>query len=136
MSYEYFLQAHLNQGFQPVSTERILEIFRQHITKQDDTYIDVEFDKDNSCTIFMNTVDATIDSLMVSRPCEDQQLGECLYEVMLLGNFVFYEPDGKQIITVNEATAAHIPSDMIEVLGQPAVANDKESFLELYFNNR
>lgn len=136
MSYEYFLQAHLDQGFQPVSTTQVLEIFQPYITQQDPTYIDVQFEEGNSCTIYLETVDEYLDSMMVSRPCYSQQLGGCLYEVMLLGNFVFYEPDGKQMIAVSEATEAHLPSDMIEVLGKPVVATDKASFLELYFNNR
>jgi hypothetical protein len=136
MSYEYYLQAHLNQDFQEISTERILAIFKEHITAQDEGYIDLKFDDINRCTIYLDMQNATISSFMVSRPCGSKQLGVYLYEVMLLGNFVFYEPDGKHPIIVNPATAAHLPPDMIETLGEPAVAENLEGFLELYFNNR
>ncbi len=55
---------------------------------------------------------------------------------MLLGNFVFFEPDGKQPILVNASVEAHLPAGMIEAFGKPAVAKNLDDFLELYFNNR
>lgn len=135
MSYEYFVQAHLNQDFQEISTERILSVFKKHITRQDATYIDLTFDEINGCTIYIDTQEPTTSGFTVSRPCGSKQLGVYLYEVMLLGNFVFYEPDGKHPIIINPTTAAHLPPDMMETLGEPAVADSLDAFLELYFNN-
>jgi hypothetical protein len=136
MSYEYFLQAHLNYGSQEISTEKILSIFEEHITAKDESYIDLQFDQENNCTIYIDTKKSTVNGFMVSRPCYCKQLGECLYKVMLLGNFVFFEPDGKHPIIVNPATESHLPVDMSETLGKPAVAKSLDDFLELYFNNR
>ncbi|MCS3795888.1 hypothetical protein [Niastella sp. OAS944] len=136
MSYEYFLQAHLHQDSQEISTESILAIFSKYIIAKDETYIDLQFDEENRCTIYIDTIDSTVSGFMVSRPCGSKQLGECLYNVMLLGNFVFFEPDGKQPILVNTAAESHLPEDMIEALGRPAVAKSMDEFLELYFNNR
>jgi hypothetical protein len=136
MSYEYFLQAHIHQDSQLIPTESILSIFRDYTTSKDDTYIELQFDEENSCTIYIDTNDETVDSFMVSRPCYSRQLGECLYKVMLLGNFVFFEPDGKQPIIVNAETESHLPVDMTEAIGKPVVAKSLDDFLELYFNNR
>jgi hypothetical protein len=136
MSYEYFLQAHLHQDSQRIPTESILSIFRDYTTSKDDTYIELQFDEENTCTIYIDTNDETVDHFMVSRPCYCRQLGECLYKVMLLGNFVFFEPDGKQPIIINPATESHLPVDMSEALGKPVVAKSLDDFLELYFNNR
>lgn len=136
MSYEYFLQAHIRQNSQSIPTESILSIFRDYTTSKDDTYIELQFDEENSCTIYIDTNDETVDHFMVSRPCYCRQLGECLYKVMLLGNFVFFEPDGKQPIIVNTETESHLPFNMCEVLGKPGVARSLDDFLELYFNNR
>lgn len=136
MSYEYFLQAHLNQDLQEIPTESILAIFKKYITAREDSYIDLEFEEGNSCTIYMDTTSSTITGFMISRPCYSRRLGECLYEVMLLGNFVFYEPEGKTPIITNPATEEHLPIDMVESLGNPTIGKSKESFLELYFNNR
>jgi len=136
MSYEYFLQAHLHQDAQEIPTESILLIFKDYIIAKDESYIDLQFEEGNSCTIYIDTTGSTVDNFMVSRPCYSKQLGECLYQVMLLGNFVFFEPDGKHPIILSLATEAHLPIDMIETLGKPAVAEGMNDFLELYFNNR
>ncbi|HEX6429004.1 MAG TPA: hypothetical protein VF008_15010 [Niastella sp.] len=136
MSYEYFLQAHLDQKSQEISTEKILLIFKDHIKEKDESYIDLQFEEGNACTIFIDTKEPTVSHLMVSRPCDSMQLSECLYQVMLLGNFVFFEPDGKHLIILNPDTEKHLPADMIETLGKPAIAENKNAFLELYFNNR
>ncbi len=136
MSYEYYLQAHLEEDVQEIPTASILSIFENFIVAKDEDYISLEFEEGNSCDIYMNTTDPSISSFMVSRPCDSRQLGKCLYKVMLLGNFVFYEPDGKGPIIVSSATEAHLPADMIESLGKPAIAGSEEQFLELYFNNR
>ena len=69
MSYEYFLQAHLDQGSQEISTESILAIFSKYIIAKDQTYIDLKFDEENSCTIYIDTNDSTVSGFMVSRPC-------------------------------------------------------------------
>jgi len=96
----------------------------------------LQFEEHNSCTIYLDADNSTVSHIMVSRPCGSKQLAECLYQVMLLGNFVFFEPDGKQPILVNPATESHLPEDMIETLGKPAVAKSLDDFLILYFNNR
>ena len=136
MSYEYFLQAHLNQDFQEILTESILTIFKDYITARDQRYIDLEFEEGNSCTIYIDTTSPTTTGFMISRPCYSRRLAECLYQVMLLGNFVFYEPDGKAPIIIHPATEEHLPTDMVEALGKPAIGESKERFLELYFTNR
>lgn len=135
MSYEYFLQAHLHQEAEKIPTESILSVFEPYIIAKDETSIDLEFDEINSCTIYLDTEEADNSGFMVSRPCDDK-LGECLYKVMLLGNFAFFEPDGKHIITVSPSVEAHLPMDLIETLGKPLVAASLEEFLKLYNNNR
>ena len=135
MSYEYYLQAHLNGDSQGVPTERILAIFKDYIVAKSDTYIDLKFSEGNSCSIYLATEEPFNSGFMISRPCGDK-LGDCLYEVMLLGNFVFFEPDGTHMIIINPDVEVHLPEDMIESLGKPVVASDRETFLELYGNNR
>jgi len=135
MAYEYFLQAHLHGDPQGVQTERILAIFKDYIVTKSDTSIDLEFNEGNSCSIYLDTEEPNNSGFMISRPCGDK-LGECLYEVMLLGNFVFFEPDGIHMIVVDPEVELHLPKDMIESLGKPVVAPDRETFLELYAKNR
>jgi hypothetical protein len=136
MSYEYYLQAHLKEEAQQIPTAHILSVFEDFITARGENYIRVEFEEGNSCDIFIDPNEPFEDGFMISRPCQSKQLGKCIYQVMLLGNFVFYEPDGKGAIIVNPATEYHLPADMIEALGKPALAESEDDFLELYFNNR
>ena len=136
MSYDYYLQAHLNEDFQEISTEMILAIFEKYTLKKHEDYIELLFDDLNSCTVFINTNDQTTQQICINRPCGDQRLGECIYRVMQLGNFVFFEPDGKQPIILNAETENNLPPDMIESLGKPAIAMDLKEFLNLYNYNR
>lgn len=136
MSYEYFLQAHLHGQDQPIATARIVEVFAPYITQREETFIELEFDDSNSCTIYLDQESPTTSQITISRPCADQRLGACLYEVMQLGNFVFFEPDGTHPILLTQGSLEHIPSDMIDSLGDPVIARNKEEFLEFYFNNR
>lgn len=136
MSYEYYLQAHLKEEAQRIPTARILSIFEDFITGRGENYIRVEFEEGNSCDIFIDLNEPFESGFMISRPCYSKQLGRCIYQVMLLGNFVFYEPDGKGAIIANPATEYHLPADMIEALGKPVLAESEDDFLELYFNNR
>lgn len=135
MSYEYFLQAHLNHGPQQISTTRILQIFSKYIVAKDKTYVDIAFDDGSTCSIFIDTELPYNDNIMISRPCEGK-LGDCVYEIMNLGNFVFFEPDGKHMIIINPDVHKHLPPDMIDTLGEPVIAQTMEEFLELYNNNR
>lgn len=135
MSYEYFLQAHCNGKPQEISTGKILAILNAYITEKGEDYVDLQFDKENSCTIYFDANGSTVDSLMVSRPCSGK-LAECLYQIMLLGNFVFLEPDGKSPIVLMAETIGHLPPGIIEAFGPPSVAADMDAFLALYPDNR
>ncbi|MBW8684361.1 hypothetical protein [Chitinophaga rhizophila] len=135
MSYDYFLQAHLHSGSEMIATEKILAIFEIYVVAKDSSYIDLRFDDDSTCTIYMDIDAPYNDGLVVNRPCSGQ-LAECLYQVMQLGNFVFFEPDGIHMIIIDAAVEQHLPEDMIDTLGKPVVADTFDSFLGLYNNNR
>lgn len=136
MSYEYYLQAYLREDFQQIPTASILSILEDFIVSREKSYIGLEFEEGNGCGIYINVTDPFVSGFSISRPCYSKLLGECIYKVMLLGNFVFFEPDGKGPIILSPATEAHLPVDMIESLGKPGIAETEERFLELYFNNR
>jgi hypothetical protein len=136
MSYEYYLQACENQGPQEVPTQKVLKIFEPYIVKRDSTCLDLEFDIQNHCTIYLDTDAPMTDGMMISRPCGAEALVRCLYEVMQLGYFVFYEPDGDAPITLLPETEAHLMEGMVESLGAPAVAASWEEFYKLWKKNR
>lgn len=135
MSYEYILQAHIHQESQDIPTEQILQVFNDYIVLKEQTYIDIDFGEGDTCTIYIDTEMPYNNCVVISRPCEGK-LCEFVYKIMGLGNFVFYEPDGKHMIIINPAVSEHLHEDMIETLGEPVIATTFEAFRELYNNNR
>lgn len=96
----------------------------------------LKFDESNECTFHFETFAPTIDGLMVNRPCGGEKFVRCIYEIMRLGNFVLFEPDGKHPIITDPETEKHMHADMIESLGTPIVATNWESFNSVFWNNR
>lgn len=135
MSYDYFLQAYVEREPQQVETGRVLEIFKDYIVERFPDGVELKFDEENSCTVYIDAEEQYIDGMMVNRPCEGK-LGECLYEVMKLGNFVFFEPDGNHVIILHADVVDHLPEDMVDGLGGAVVGETMDEFLKLYVNNR
>jgi|SRR5579859_7502959 len=135
MSYEYYLQACEDQAPQLISTDNILAVFAPYTVRKAPTFIDLAFDEMNHCTIYLDTNETATDGMMISRPCGTEAFVRCIYEVMLLGFFVFFEPDGHQPITLLAETEGHLMEGMVESLGSPAVASSWEEFYALWQHN-
>jgi hypothetical protein len=90
----------------------------------------------NQCTVYLEADGPFIDNMMISRPCGTEALVRCIYEVMRLGFFVFFEPDGHRPITLLPETEGHLLEGMVESMGAPAVAGSWEEFYELWEHNR
>jgi hypothetical protein len=136
MSYDYFLQAHLNQDSQDISTDSILKILEKYVAKKGEGFVDLQFDKDNSCTFYFELDEPYTNSININRPCTGEEFIRCIYQIMQLGNFVFFEPEGNYSIVLNEKIEIELPEDMIESLGKPVIANDFEEFRKFLLTNR
>ncbi len=136
MSYDYFLQAHSNKDFQEIPIESILQVFERFITAKGEGYFDVQFDDLNGCTIYMETEEPVTSAININRPCSGEEFTNCLYQLMKLGNFVFFEPNGNYPIILNPETEKHLPDDFLETLGKPVVADSLESFSTFLQNAR
>lgn len=138
MSYEYYLQACENQAPQEIPTHKIVEIFEPYIVSRNTefNYLDLVFDDLNHCSVYVDLGDPTTNGITISRPCGTEAMVRCMYEVMRLGYFVFFEPDGHGMITLLPETEAHLLEGMVESLGTPAVASSWEEFYSLWENNR
>lgn len=131
MAYEYFLQAYLNQKPQSIPRDTIFLLLTKYISKEGENFVDIRFDANNHCTVYVDTTSEYIGSLTFSRPSSVLQLSELIYQLMLAGNFIFFEPDGKYPIALSANVEHHLPPDMIEGLGQPKIATTKEMFFKL-----
>ena len=136
MSYEYFLSAYTERESENISTKKILQVLEQFISKKDENAVELTFDEINNCCIYLDIDEPFVNGMMISRPCGGEQFIKCLYRIMQLGNFVFFEPDGKRMIALNPDIQQHLPEDMIESLGEPLIATDGEIFLKFISENR
>ncbi|MGO9572644.1 MAG: hypothetical protein ACLP5H_34440 [Desulfomonilaceae bacterium] len=132
MGHAIFLQSHIQGGSQNITTSKVLACFSQFITYREDALIRLQFTETDSCTIFFDTTNPSIDNLMVSRPCGDKRLFQCIFQVMKLGNFVLFEPGIDRFIVLREEVIAHLPEGMAEALGEARIAANIESFIEAY----
>lgn len=132
MSYDYFLQAHIEGDDQVVMTSEVLRIFQPYASEIADNYVDLDFGDAGSCTIFMEVSSPFISGININCPCSAKELVDCLYDVMVLGNFVFFEPDGKNVIVLNKETIGHLPVGMTDSLGEAVVAESRDAFRQLY----
>lgn len=129
MSDDIFVQAHVKGDAQEIPTGDVLACFVPFIMHQEEDFIDLLFDEENTCTIFLDTNSPTVTDLLIERPCGDERLFECVYRVMQLGNFVLYQGEGERFIVLKEDTIAHLPEGMAEALGEAKIAPDQDSFL-------
>jgi hypothetical protein len=136
MSYDYFLQGCLDHNPQPLPTGRILAIFEPFIVDRGPDYIELAFDDKQHCTIFMDTQAPANDCINVHRPCAGEPFVRCLYQVMQLGNVVFFELDGIKAITLYPGMEQHLLKGMLQSVGTLAVAENWEAFWQLWQNNR
>lgn len=135
MSYDFFWNAHLNGQPQQIPTGKFLAIFEKYIVNRDENAVDLCFDDGESCVVYMNSLDAGFDGMMTSSCCHEQFL-QCMFELMQLGNFIFYEPDGKGSITTEPDIEKHLLPGMTESIGNVQVGADWQSFRHLIINNR
>src|SRR5438046_261634 len=120
--YEVYLQC-FEHG-QPAGIPRaIVRSAFPIVSECDSDHWHVDYSEFNSCDVAVATVDndpESIHYLCVERPCVDPRLWDGLFELMRLGNVVFWSPDSDPLIA-SASAGEHMPPDMIEVLGQPQV---------------
>ena len=69
-----------------------------------------------------------ISSLTIHRPSTSPDLWGALYALLEVGNGVFYFPGGGPLIAHAEAKS-HLPTDMVNTLGEPIVARSGEDLV-------
>ena len=68
---------------------------------------------------------------MISHPCVHEDLDKVIYEIMGLGNFVFFAPDGIHPIVLEEEVIDNLPEEMVNLIGEPKIAKDFSEFSKL-----
>lgn len=114
-----------------IDTKKVTEIIeRRNFIKKDD-YYEVIFDNENSTIINISSSLNQLSSITVSRPFLDKELGNLLFEIMALDNFILYAPEGHYPIVLYKKVISNLPEGMIETIGTPMIAKDKKEFNDL-----
>ena len=61
-----------------------------------------------------------VQGVTLHRPCDDPRLWEALASLLAPGDTVLYFPGGAPLVGCSSAVE-HLPTDMVEALGQPVV---------------
>ena len=131
MSAEWFIQAHEHGDDQPIRTDLVNACLNGWSCVFNDGSVDVVFDRADSSTFFYGHTEPHISELMISRPCRHSGLTGILFDIMKLGNFVFYAPDAEFPIVLDEAVIKELPPDMLDAMGTPKIASIREEFERL-----
>ena len=130
MATEWYLQAYENGKNQLISKDKITFLFGTEIIHKQSKSVDVAL-PDGDITIYIGDIEDVVSGLMISRPIKSMYLYKMVYEIMQLGNFIFYAPGGKFPILTNSNTINEVPIGMLETLGCPKIAHDFKEFVEL-----
>ena len=127
MSTEFYVQLFESGNEKLIDSKKIAEIIeKRNFIKKDDNY-EVIFANQNSTTLQI----CSSNCLTVLRPCKDEALGNLLFEIMALDNFILYTPEGLYPIVLDESVIANLPEGMIEAIGNPKIAKEKKEFYDL-----
>lgn len=91
----------------------------------------IRYDDKNSCDIGVTPRESErgmLQGMYVDRPCGDLRLWEGLLSVLRMGTVAMFWPGGPPIIA-SEDTAAELPTDMIDSIGEPCVVNSVAEIL-------
>jgi hypothetical protein len=93
-------------------------------------WFELRFSKDDGCTIFADTTAEEIDGFNVNRPCADTRLYDALLTVLKVPGLVLIMPGECPPLIGHAETAGHLPPDIVEALGRPALLQSASEILQ------
>lgn len=127
MSFEVYLQAFHNRQESGFAPERVRELLGEHLTEVEPDFWQIRFSSSESSDLFLspaNTEALQIHSISVHRPCNDSRLWEALFALLEVPGSIFYFPGCLAPLTRDPAAADSLPTELLEDLGQPQVAEN------------
>jgi hypothetical protein len=123
MSFDIYVQSYQNGASCGIPRQRVREVFGPHLSEVQPNHWKLRYDHANSCDIDLKSDEADgtkVSDFSVHRPCGDERLWDALASVLTIGNLVLYFPGGRPFVG-RSSVIEHLPSDLIEALGQPLV---------------
>lgn len=134
MGFEIFVQSFSEGVPAGISREQLRSAFDPHLTEAELGLWVVRYDDENWCDLYLS-VDKTapdlVDGFMVSRPCSDPRLWDSLASILRVENAVLFWPDGPAPVVGDSSAVAHLPSELVEVLGEPVVVSSGQDIVNL-----
>jgi hypothetical protein len=133
MGFEVYLQCFGESEQRGISRAAVRSLFPIVEEKSEPDYWRVKYDDRNSCDIGVAAVTSSnemLKSLYVDRPCGDLRLWEGLLSALRMGSVVIFWPGGPPIVA-DDATAAKLPKDMTDAIGQPKSVRSADELLRL-----
>ncbi|HEY3297762.1 MAG TPA: hypothetical protein VGK34_03820 [Armatimonadota bacterium] len=131
MSFEVYLQFFDNSEEAGVDSVSVREAFVPYSTMDKPDVLSICYDDRNSCDVFLDYLQDTslVSGLTISRPCQDNRLWDSLIAIMRQGNAILYFPGGEHPLVASPSAIPHLPTDMVEALGNPFVVENAGELL-------
>ena len=123
MSFDLYIGSFVGGEPAPFPSSMLKSVFAPFIVATEPEYYVLRFGSGefDTCTLFVDTSAEEIDRFSVNRPLADDRLYDALLTVLKMPGLALYMPGTCPPLVGNAETLEHLPKDMIEALGEPAV---------------
>ncbi len=132
MSFDIFIQWFQDGEPAGVLVEQVRSTLGSALVAEDEHGWQLSFGPDCESDLYLSFVgdndQSRVSGVTVNRPCAHEMLWEALFELMSLGNGVFYFPDARPLVR-SPSAVDHLPADMVESLGEPEVVVQASALL-------
>ncbi|MDB6016148.1 MAG: hypothetical protein JWR19_637 [Pedosphaera sp.] len=133
MSFEAFVQCFKEGEFTAVPCQQVRDAFGSFLTEGGAFDWQLYYDEQNNCDVMLKLHDADkslLQGFTVLRPCGDERFWDALAAILQLGNLVLYFPSDCPPLMGDVSVAQHLPSGMIEAMGQPRCVTKGREILQ------
>lgn len=123
MSFVVYVQFFHDREPWGVPRKVIRAIFSEVLREIDKDHWQLEYGQGEWCELLLSPITESPDyihHIAVKRPCQDSHLWEAVFHLLKMENGLFYFPGSGSCIT-SLSVVEHIPSEILEVLGNPVV---------------
>ena len=133
MSIEYYIEGFLHESHKGIDINRVIHCFQPTIEEAEDSFYTLNYDELNSCEMSLSIEQGEVTSICIHNPCDHERLDQDIIQLLRVGPYVLFAPDGNALIVGSEEIRKSVPADMVEELGQPIVVEAGAVFSKLLF---
>ena len=135
MGFEAFIQSFTNGELSGIPIQKVRDAFEPFVKETGPADWRLQYGENDYSDVALSLVPTDhnlIFGFTVDRPCGNDRLWDALASILQLGNLVIYFPSTCPPLVANSTVAGHLPSSMIEAMGEPkCVGTGKEILKEL-----